>query len=67
MPYPVKCFFQIYKDMVQILPMLKVLFTEDSEVEDLFCGASPSSEPSLFFSNNLFRLGFEPFGDDCQI
>ena len=46
--------------------MLKVLFTQDSKVEDLFCGASPCSEPSLFFSNNLFFLGFGPVQDDSQ-
>ena len=50
--------------MVQILLML--LFTQDSEVEDLFCCTSPGSEPSLFFSNNLFSLGFEPVQDDSQ-
>ena len=57
-------FFKIYEDMVHILLMLKVLLIEDSAVEDLFCGASPGSEPSLFFSNNLFSLGFEPVQDD---
>ena len=46
--------------------MLKVLFTQDSEVGDLFCGASPGSGPSLFFSNNLFAFGFEPVQDDFQ-
>ena len=66
MPYPVKCFFEIYEDMIQTLLMVKVLFTQDSEVEDLFCGASPGSEPSLFFSNNLFSLGFESVQDDSQ-
>ena len=54
-------FFEIYEDMVQILLMLKVLFTQDSEVEYLFCGTSPGSEHSLFFS-----LGFEPLQDDSQ-
>ena len=29
-------------------------FTQNSEAEDLFCGASPSSEPNLLFSNYLF-------------
>ena len=53
MPYSVKGFFEISEDMVQILLMLEVLFIQDSKVEDLFCGASPGSEPSLFFS-----LGF---------
>ena len=43
--------FEIFEDMVQILLMLKVLFTQDGKVEDLFCGDSTSSQPSLFFSN----------------
>ena len=47
--------------MVQILLMLEVLFTQDSKVEYLFCGASSGSEPSLFFS-----LGFKPIQDDFQ-
>ena len=50
-------FFEIYEDMVQVLLMLKVLFTQNSEVEDLICDASSGSESSLFFSNNLFSLG----------
>ena len=51
MPYSVKGFFEINEDMVQILLMLEVLFTQDSKVEDLFCGASSGSDPNLFFSN----------------
>ena len=43
MPYPVKCFFEIYEEIVKILLILKVLFTQDSEIEDLFCGASLGS------------------------
>ena len=35
-------------------------------MKDLFCGASPGSEPSPFFSNNLFSLGFKPVQDDSQ-
>ena len=50
--------FGIYEDMVRILLILKLLFTQDSEV--VFRGASLISEPSLFFSNNFFSLGFEP-------
>ena len=52
--------------MVQILLMLDVLFTKDTNVEDLFCGAPPCSEPSLFFSNYLFSLGFKPIQDEFQ-
>ena len=66
MPYSVKGFFEINEDMVQILLMLEVLFTQDSKVEELFCGASSGSEPSLFFSNYFFSLGFQPIQDDFQ-
>ena len=58
--------FEINEDMVQILLMLEVLFTQDSKVEDLFCGASSGSEPSLLFSNYFFSLGFKPIQDDFQ-
>ena len=58
--------FEMYEDMVKILLMLKVLSTQDSKAEDLFCGASPGSKSSLFFSNNLFSLGFQPAQDDSQ-
>ena len=43
--------------------MLEVLFTHDSKVKDLFCGASSGSETSLFFSNYFFNLGFKPIQD----
>ena len=64
MPYSVKGFFEINEDMVQILLMFEVLFTHDSKVEDLFCGASSGSEPSLFFSNYFCSFGFKPIQDD---
>ena len=51
--------------LVQILLMLDVLFTQDIKVEDLFCSTS-GSEPSLFFSNFFFGLGFKPIQDDFQ-
>ena len=59
-------FFEINEDMVQILLRLEVLFTQDSKVEDFFYGASSGSEPSLFFSNYFFSLGFKPIQDDFQ-
>ena len=52
--------------MVQILLMLDVLFTQDSKVEDLFCGASSCSEPSLFFGIFFLSLGFKSIQDDFQ-
>ena len=66
MPYSVKGFFEINDDIVQILLMFEVLFTQDSKVEDLLCGASSGSEPSLSFSNYFFSLGFKPVQDDFQ-
>ena len=48
--------FEISEDMVQILVMLEVLFTQDPKVEDLFCGGPSGSEPSLFSSLHL-QLG----------
>ena len=43
----VKGFFEmIIKDMVQILLILEVLFTQDSKVEDLFYGASSALNPA---------------------
>ena len=67
MPYSVKCSFEINEDMVQILLVLEGLSTQDSEVEDLFCGASSSSEPSLFFSNYFFTLGFKSIQDKISM
>ena len=58
--------FKISEDMVQILLMLEILYIQDFKVEDLFCCALSGSEPSLFFSNYLFGLGFKPIQDDFQ-
>ena len=66
MPYSVKGFFEIDEDMVQILLVLEVRFRQDSKVEDLFCCASSGCEPSLFFSNYFFSLGFQPIQDNFQ-
>ena len=54
-----KAFFEIMEDMVRILLMVEVLFTQYLKV-DLFCCVPVGSEPSLFFSNYLFGLGFKP-------
>ena len=66
MPYSVKVFFEISEDMVQILLMLEVLFIQGSKVEDLFCGASSGSEPSLVVSNYFFSLGFKSRKENPQ-
>ena len=64
--YTVTFLVYINEDMVQILPMLEVLFAQDTKAEDLFCGAPSGSEPSLLFSNYFFSLGFKPIQDDFQ-
>ena len=46
--------------------MLEVLFTQDSKVEELSCGASSGSEPSPSFSNYFFSLGFKFNQNDFQ-
>ena len=46
--------------------MLLVLFAQDCKVEDLSWGATSGFEPSLFFSNYLFGLGFKPVQDDLN-
>ena len=64
MPY--QRLFEINEEKLHILLVLEVLFTQDSEVEDLFCGASSGSEPSLFFSNYFFSLAFKPIHVNFQ-
>ena len=61
-----KAFLKSMKTWYRFLLMLEVLFTQDSKVEDLFCGASSGSEPSMFFSNYFFSLWFKPIQDDFQ-
>ena len=39
--------FEMYQGTVQILMMLKVLFTQDSEVEDLFVMLLPALNQSV--------------------
>ena len=52
--------------MAQSLLILPMYFTQDSKVDDLFCGASSGSEPSLFLSSYLFSLRLKPIQDDFQ-
>ena len=58
-----KAFLKSLKTCFRFWSMLEALYTEDSEVQDLFlfCGASSGFEPSLFFSSYLFGLGFKPW------
>ena len=56
MPNPVKGLHEVYEDMVQVLLVLKIFLTKDSQVEDLLFGAPSFSETCLFFSNDLLCM-----------
>ena len=62
MPYSVKGFFEIDEDMVQILLVFEVLFTQDSEVEDLLLPAlNPACSSAIISSAwglSLFKITF---------
>ena len=61
-----KALLKSMKTWFRFFLMLEVLFTQDSEAEDLFRGASSGSVPGLFFINYLFGLGLKPTQDDFQ-
>ena len=65
MPNPVEGLLEVYEDMVEILLVLKIFLTENSEVEDLLCGAPSRSEACLFFSDDL-RLWLQSVQCDLQ-
>ena len=58
MPNFIKGLLEIYEDMIQALLMLKVFIAKDFKVEDMFTGAMSCSKTRLFFSDDLFCLGF---------
>ena len=53
MPNPVEGLPEVYEDMVEALLVLVVFLTEDSQVEDLLCGAPVCSEACQSFSDDL--------------
>ena len=66
MQNPVKGLVEVYEDMVKVLLVLKIFFTEDPEVEDLLCCAPSCSETCLFFSDDLPRLWLQSGHIDLQ-
>ena len=52
MPNSVKGLLEVCEDMLVLL-VQEIILMEDSQVEDLLCGASSCSEACLFFSNDL--------------
>ena len=63
MPYSVKGFLDISEDMVQILLMLEVPFTQDCEVGDLFCGLLPALNQACY---SAITSSSKPIRDDFQ-
>ena len=64
MPYSVKGFFEINEDMVQILLMLEVLFTQDSKVlcSELF--TLHSMLKYIVLDNKFFKIKKEHYSDN---
>ena len=57
---------EVYGDMSEVLLVLEIFLTEDSEVEDLLCGATSCSEACLFFGDDFLRLWFQSVQYDFQ-
>ena len=58
MPNPVEGLLEVYEDIVEVLLVLEINFTEDSLGEDLLFGASFCFEDFLFFSWSLPGTAF---------
>ena len=60
MPNHVEGLLEVYEDMVEVLLVLEISLTEDSEVEDLLCGLLPALKPAwssaMIFSASGFNL-----------
>ena len=56
MPNSVEGLLKVYEDMVEVLLVLEIFLTNDSQVKYLLCGAPSCSEACLFLSNDLLRL-----------
>ena len=48
---------EVFEDMEQVLLVLEIFLSKDSQVEDLLCSAPSCSEACLFFSDD-FRTIF---------
>ena len=66
MPNPVEGLLEVYEDMVEVLLVLKIFLTGDSQVEDLPRGTPYCSEACLFFGDDLLRLWLQFVQYDLQ-
>ena len=58
--------FVAYEDMVEVLLVIEIFLTKNSQVPDLLPGAPSCSEACLFFNNDLLRLRFRSVQYDLQ-
>ena len=54
------------EDVAEVSLVLGILLAEDSQVEDLLCGAPSCYEACLFFSDDLLRLWLQFVQYDLQ-
>ena len=66
MQNPVEGLLEVYEDMVEVLLVLKIFLTEDSQVEDMLCGTPSCCEACLFFSDDLLHLWLQSVQHDPQ-
>ena len=66
MPNPVKGLHEVYEDMVEVLLVLELFLTKDSQAENLLCGIPSCCEACLFFSNDLLRLRLQSVQSELQ-
>ena len=57
---------EVYEDIVEALLVLEIFLTEDSQVEDLLCGAPSCVEACLFFSDDPLHLWLQSIQYDLQ-
>ena len=52
--------------LVHVLLVLAVILPQNSDIQDLFCGASSNAKTSLLFGCDLLCLWFQSVQDDFQ-
>ena len=66
MPNPVEGLLEVNEDMAEVLLVLEIFFTEDSQIKDLLFGAPSCSGACLFFGDDLLRLWLQSVQYDFQ-
>ena len=66
MPNPVEGLLEVYEDIIEVLPVLEIFLTEDSQVEDLLCGTPSCSEPACSSAMIFSACGFNLYQYDIQ-